>query len=72
MASNGLKGRGREGSVSRRSQFLNRFLGLWMKRDDTTGRFMDEKTSGGRFKGVRVEKKRALRARKHSVKRKKK
>ena len=27
----------------------------WVKRDDSTGRFADGKTSGGRFKGIRRE-----------------
>jgi len=45
----------RNGSVRNRSQFMAP-SGNWTKRDGDTGRFMDQKTSGGRFKGVRREK----------------
>lgn len=55
MASN--TGRGfRRGAVRGRSQVQNPLTGGWTKRDDSTGRFMDGK-AGGRFKGVRQEKK---------------
>ncbi|HWO96375.1 MAG TPA: hypothetical protein VNM45_08590 [Bacillus sp. (in: firmicutes)] len=30
--------------------------GNWAKRNPDTGRIMDQKTSGGKFKGVRTEK----------------
>lgn len=56
MAKNGPKGGGREGAVDRRSQFFNPNTDLWQKRDVDTGRWMDVKTSGGTFKGVRKEK----------------
>lgn len=46
----------RLGAVRDRSQFQNPTNGLWNKRDAETGRIMDGKTSGGRFKGVRREK----------------
>jgi len=50
-------GRGfRRGAVRGRSQTWNPVTRLWVKRDDATGRFMDGKTTGGRFKGVRKEK----------------
>jgi hypothetical protein len=50
-------GRGfRLGSVRGRSQVLNPLTRTWVKRDDSTGRFVDNKTSGGRFKGIRREK----------------
>jgi len=50
-------GRGfRRGAVRGRSQTWNPMTRLWVKRDDATGRFMDGKTTGGRFKGVRKEK----------------
>lgn len=55
MAKNGAKGKGRIGSVSRRSQTRNPKNGLWTKRDAVSGRFMDIKQSGGAFKGVRRE-----------------
>lgn len=45
----------RKGMVRERSQFENPKTGLWTKRDTETGRFMDVKTSGGKFKGVRRE-----------------
>ncbi len=43
----------RVGAVRNRSQFKNPVTDLWVKRDDITGQFMDNKTSGGFFKGVR-------------------
>lgn len=36
--------------------FKNPANGLYVKRDVETGRFMDVKTSGGKFKGVCREK----------------
>lgn len=56
MAKNGAPGKGREGSVDNRSQVHNPLNNLWVKRDTLTGRFMDNKTSGGPFKGIRKEK----------------
>ncbi|MGB5989294.1 MAG: hypothetical protein WBG43_06105 [Marinifilaceae bacterium] len=47
----------RKGAVKNRSQVKNPKTGLWVKRDSDTGRFMDVKTSGGKFKGVTKEKK---------------
>lgn len=46
----------RVGAVRRRSQTFNGKTGLYVKRDRETGRFLDVKTSGGKFKGVRKEK----------------
>ncbi|MCF6308238.1 MAG: hypothetical protein L3J09_09800 [Flavobacteriaceae bacterium] len=46
----------RKGAVKQRSQVLNPKTNLFVKRDTETGRFMDVKTSGGKFKGVRKEK----------------
>ncbi len=46
----------RNGAVKDRTQVENPKTGLWVKRDVESGRFMDVKTSGGRFKGVRREK----------------
>jgi len=56
MATNPPKGPGRKGAVKKRSQFKNPKTGLSGKRDTTTGRIMDNKTTGGKFKGVRKEK----------------
>ena len=46
----------RKGAVKGRSQVLNPKTKLCVKRDTETGRFMDVKTTGGKFKGVRKEK----------------
>lgn len=46
----------RIGAVKERSQVLNPKTGLYVKRDINTGRFMDVKTTGGKFKGIRTEK----------------
>ena len=46
----------RIGAVRERSQIYNGKTGLYVKRDTTSGRFMDVKTSGGKFKGIRKEK----------------
>lgn len=46
----------RKGAVRKRSQILNPKTNLYVKRDTETGRFMDVKTTGGKFKGVRKEK----------------
>lgn len=47
----------RVGAVRGRSQVYNPTIGLWVKRDAQTGRFMDVKTSSNTpFKGVRKEK----------------
>lgn len=48
-------GNHRDGAVTGRSQFKGP-NGNFIKRDTKTGRFMDQKTSGGKFKGVRTEK----------------
>ena len=42
----------RKGAIKNRSQVLNPKTGLYVKRDSNSGRFMDVKTSGGKFKGV--------------------
>jgi hypothetical protein len=57
MATNPPKGDNhRNGAVKDRTQVENPKTGLWVKRDTETGKFIDVKTSGGRFKGVRREK----------------
>lgn len=57
MATNPPKGPGRKGAVRTRTQFTNPTTGLAVKRDKATGRIMDNKTTGGKFKGVTKEKK---------------
>ena len=46
----------RKGAVKQRSQVLNTKTNLFVKRDTETGKFIDVKTTGGKFKGVRKEK----------------
>ncbi|WP_250655998.1 hypothetical protein [Alkalimarinus coralli] len=56
MAKNGVSGDNRRhGAVKQRSQTQTP-SGHWVKRDTTTGRFMDVKSDGKKFKGVRKEK----------------
>lgn len=56
MATNPPAGDGhRNGAVKGRSQFKGP-NGNWIKRNTGDGKFMDQKTSGGKFKGVRKEK----------------
>ncbi len=56
MAKNGKVGDGhRNGQVDKRSQVLNPKTDLYVKRNTDNGQFMDVKTSGGKFKGVRKE-----------------
>lgn len=56
MAKDGARDSGRVGAVKGRSQTRNPVTGLWTKRDSVTGKFLDAKTSGGAYKGVRKEK----------------
>lgn len=57
MATNGKTGDGhRNGAVRERSQTYNPKTETWTKRDSNTGRFMDGKSDGTPFKGVRKEK----------------
>ncbi len=46
----------RKGAVRKRSQVQNPKTGQWVKRDADSGQFLDVKTAGGKFKGVRKEK----------------
>ena len=46
----------RIGAVRERSQVQNPKTGLYTKRNANTGQFIDVKTTGGPFKGVRTEK----------------
>ncbi len=56
MAGNGKSGDNRRhGAVKGRSQ-TQTASGHWVKRDTSTGRFMDVKSDGEKFKGVRKEK----------------
>ena len=45
----------RKGAIKNRTQTFNPKTDLWVKRGQD-GRFMDVKTSGGKFKGVTKEK----------------
>ena len=47
----------RKGAVKQRSQILNPKTNLYVKRDTETGKFMDVKTTGGKFKGITNESK---------------
>lgn len=55
MAKNGPKGGGRTGAVTGRSQVYNPQTQQWVKRNTSTGQFMDVKQDGTPFKGVRKE-----------------
>ena len=55
MAKNPPKRPGRKGAVKGRSQTKNTKTGRWVKRDQSTGRFMNQKADGNPFKGVRRE-----------------
>jgi hypothetical protein len=58
MATNPPKDNSRKGAVKKRSQTYNPKTKTWIKRDKTTGKFMDMKTSDSKpFKGVTKEKK---------------
>lgn len=46
----------RKGAVKNRSQVYNPKTETWTKRDSDSGRFMDGKSDGKPFKGVRKEK----------------
>ena len=48
--------KGRVGAVKSRKQALNPVTKQWVKIDTKSGKFMDVKTSGGTFKGVRKDK----------------
>ena len=56
MATNPPNDNSRKGAVRKRSQVKNPKTGLYVKRNADTGQFMDVKTTGGKFKGVRKEK----------------
>lgn len=54
MATNSGKD-SRKGAVKNRSQVFNPTTGNYIKRDTQTGKFIDVKTDGKPFKGVRKE-----------------
>ena len=57
MATNPPSGDGhRNGAVRKRSQVYNPKIDRYIKRDSDTGRFMDQKSDGSKFKGIRTEK----------------
>lgn len=57
MATNPPAGDGRRnGMVKKRSQVYNPKIDRYVKRDADTGQFMDVKSDGKPFKGVRKEK----------------
>lgn len=57
LATNPPSGDGRRnGAVKKRSQTFNPQNNRWVKRDTETGKFMDVKSDGTPFKGVRKEK----------------
>ncbi|MBL1232571.1 MAG: hypothetical protein COA31_007620 [Flavobacteriales bacterium] len=56
MATNPPNDNSRKGAVKKRTQVLNPKTGLYTKRNKDNGQFMDVKTSGGKFKGVKKEK----------------
>ncbi|MDD3095748.1 MAG: hypothetical protein WC372_12135 [Candidatus Neomarinimicrobiota bacterium] len=47
----------RKGAISKRSQVFNPQNQRFVKRDAETGKFMDQKSDGTPFKGVRKENK---------------
>lgn len=56
MAKNGKKGRGRVGTVNKRSQVLSPRNKRWTKVNNLTGRFMDQMARMGKsFKGIRMK-----------------
>ena len=57
MATNPPKGDGhRNGAVRDRSQVLNPQNERWVERDTESGKFINQKSDGNPFKGVRKEK----------------
>ena len=57
MAKNKTPGDDRRvGAVKSRSQVKSPVTGNWTKRDDKSGKFMDQKEGGKPFKSVRKEK----------------
>ena len=56
MAKNGPKGRGRNGTVKKRTQVFSGRNKRWTKVDGKTGKFMDQMSHKGKpFKGVKIK-----------------
>lgn len=55
MAANTFNNKIRISAVKSRTQTFDPQTGLWVKRDSSTGLFMDVKKDGGKFKGIRKE-----------------
>jgi hypothetical protein len=56
MATNGPKGKGRKGTVKKRSQVYSKRNKRFTKVSNKTGRFIDQMSKRGKaFKGVRVK-----------------
>ncbi len=55
MATNPPKNNARKGAVRGRSQTFNPKTKRYVKRNTSTGKFMDVKQDGTKFKGVRTE-----------------
>ncbi|WP_323058557.1 hypothetical protein [Limosilactobacillus reuteri] len=56
MATNPPKNNARKGMVCGRSQVFNPKTNQYIKRDTKTGKFLNVKQDGTKFKGVRTEK----------------
>ena len=56
MATNPPKNNARRGMVRGRSQTYNPKIDKYVKRDTKTGKFLNVKQDGKKFKGVRTEK----------------
>lgn len=56
MATNPPKNNARKGMVRGRSQVFNPKTNQYVKRDTKTGKFLNVKQDGTKFKGVRTEK----------------
>jgi len=56
MATNPPKDNSRVGTVKNRSQVMNPAINRWVKRDTSTGKFLNVKSNNSKFKGVRKEK----------------
>ena len=56
MATNPPKDGSRKGAVRGRSQTFNHRTKQYVKRDTVTGKFLNVKQDGTKFKGVRTEK----------------
>lgn len=55
MATNGPRGRGREGAVRKRDQVHSPQNKRWTKRNTDSGKFVDQKADKAPFKGIRTK-----------------